>query len=89
LPPQSNGCAGARPGDASGFAAAEHGEDDDGSSRSRARSGKQAAPAAVPVSVGDGMPFSIKLAEDVPVDAEEGRILHFTVVDGLKVGDKW
>jgi serine/threonine-protein kinase len=48
---------------------------------------KQAAPAAVPVSVGDGMPFSIKLAEDVPVDAEEGRILHFTVVDGLKVGD--
>ena len=48
---------------------------------------KPAAPAAVPVSVGDGMPFSIKLAEDVPADAEEGRILHFTAVDGLKVGD--
>jgi serine/threonine-protein kinase len=48
---------------------------------------KPAAPAAVPVSVGDGMPFSIKLAEDVPTDAEEGRILRFTVVDGLKVGD--
>ena len=47
---------------------------------------KPAAP-AVPVSVRDGMPFSIKLAEDVPADAEEGRILHFTAVDGLKVGD--
>ena len=46
------------------------------------------APAlAVPVKVADGMPFSIQLAEDVPVDAEEGRVLHFTVIDGLKVGD--
>jgi len=33
------------------------------------------------------MPFSIKLSEDVPVDAEEGRPLRFTAVDGLKVGD--
>jgi hypothetical protein len=33
------------------------------------------------------MPFSIILAEDVPVDAEEGHVLHFTVIDGLKVGD--
>ena len=48
---------------------------------------KAAAPASVAVNVGDAMPFSIKLAEDVPADAEEGRILHFTVVDGLKVGD--
>jgi serine/threonine-protein kinase len=48
---------------------------------------KPAAPTTVPVNVSDGMPFSIKLAEDVPVDAEEGRVLHFTVVDGLKVGD--
>ena len=48
---------------------------------------KPAALAAVPVNVSDAMPFSIKLAEDVPTDAEEGRILHFTVVDGLKVGD--
>ena len=48
---------------------------------------KAAAPASVPVNVGDAMPFSIKLAEDVPADAEEGRILRFTVVDGLKVGD--
>ncbi len=48
---------------------------------------KPAAPAAVPVAVSDAMPFSIKLAEDVPADAEEGRALHFTAVDGLKVGD--
>jgi serine/threonine-protein kinase len=48
---------------------------------------KPAAPASVAVNVGDGMPFSIKLAEDVPADAEEGRILRFTAVDGLKVGD--
>jgi len=48
---------------------------------------KPAAPAVVPVNVSEGMPFSIKLAEDVPTDAEEGRILHFTAVDGLKVGD--
>ena len=48
---------------------------------------KAAAPAAVPVNVADGMPFSIKLAEDVPADAEEGLALHFTAVDGLKVGD--
>lgn len=43
--------------------------------------------AAVPVNLNDAMPLSIKLAEDVPVDAEEGRPLRFTVVDGLKVGD--
>ncbi len=48
---------------------------------------KPAAPVAVPVNVADAMPFSITLAEDVPADAEEGRALHFTVVDGLKVGD--
>ena len=42
---------------------------------------------AVPVNIADAIPFSIKLAEDVPVDAEEGRAIHFTVVDGLKVGD--
>jgi len=48
---------------------------------------KPAAPAAVDVKVSDAMPFSIKLAEPVPADAEEGLTLHFTVVDGLKVGD--
>jgi hypothetical protein len=48
---------------------------------------KPAAPAAVDVKVSDAMPFSIKLTEPVPADAEEGLTLHFTVVDGLKVGD--
>jgi serine/threonine-protein kinase len=48
---------------------------------------KPVTPAGVPVNLTDGMPFSIRLAEDVPVDAEEGRTLRFTVVDGLKVGD--
>jgi hypothetical protein len=48
---------------------------------------KPVATAGVPVNVSDAMPFSITLAEDVPADAEEGRALHFTVVDGLKVGD--
>jgi hypothetical protein len=41
----------------------------------------------VPVSVSDAMPMSIRLLEDVPVAAEEGRVLHFTVMDGLKIGD--
>jgi hypothetical protein len=35
------------------------------------------------------MPFKIQLAEDVPTDAEEGRVLHFTVVDGLRIGDSF
>jgi serine/threonine-protein kinase len=43
--------------------------------------------ATVPVTVTDAMPFSIRLAEDVPADAEEGRPVHFTVVDGLRVSD--
>jgi hypothetical protein len=42
---------------------------------------------AVSVNIADAIPFYVKLAEDVPADAEEGRPLHFTVVDGLKVGD--
>ena len=48
---------------------------------------KPAAPPSVPVNIADAMPFSIRLAEDVPADAEEGRALHFTVADGLKIGD--
>jgi hypothetical protein len=48
---------------------------------------KPAPPPSAPVNVADAMPFSIRLAEDVPTDAEEGRALHFTVVDGLKIGD--
>ncbi len=42
---------------------------------------------AVAVPVPDAMPFSIRLAEDVPADAEEGRPVRFTAIDGLKVGD--
>jgi hypothetical protein len=42
---------------------------------------------ALPVNVADAVPFSIRLVEDVPVDAEEGRALRFTAVDGLKIGD--
>ncbi len=48
---------------------------------------KAPATVAVPVKVADGMPFGIQLAEDVPTDAEEGRVLHFTATQGLKVGD--
>jgi hypothetical protein len=42
---------------------------------------------AVNVTATEGLPFSIRLAEDVPADAEEGRVIRFTAVDGLKVGD--
>lgn len=45
------------------------------------------APAAVPVSVAGATPFSIRLTEEVPADAEDGHPLHFAVIDGLKVGD--
>jgi hypothetical protein len=48
---------------------------------------KAPASVAVPVKVADGMPFGIQLAEDVPTDAEEGRVLRFTATQGLKVGD--
>jgi serine/threonine protein kinase len=41
----------------------------------------------VPVTVGDALPFRITLDDDVPADAEGGLELHFTVADGLKVGD--
>ncbi|HVO98008.1 MAG TPA: serine/threonine-protein kinase [Bryobacteraceae bacterium] len=49
---------------------------------------QQAAPKpAVTVTAADGMPFSIRLEENVPTDSEEGRVIHFTAIDGLKVGD--
>ncbi len=41
-----------------------------------------------PVMVSDALPFVMNLAEDVPADAPEGQALHFTVSEGLKVGDK-
>ena len=46
-----------------------------------------AKPGATTVTAADGTPFKIQLAENVPTDAEEGRVLHFTAVDGLKIGD--
>jgi hypothetical protein len=48
------------------------------------------APAAaqvVQVSVSDGLPFRVALAEDVPADAREGQTVSFRVLDDLKVGD--
>ncbi len=39
-----------------------------------------------PVAVGDALPFRILLSEDVPNDVEQGKTLHFTVADGLRVG---
>jgi protein kinase-like protein len=54
------------------------------------------APASAPVSpsgsivavtLTDGMPFSITLAEDVPQNAEEGSPIHFTVAKDVRVGD--
>jgi serine/threonine protein kinase len=42
---------------------------------------------AVPVSLGDGVPFRIALAEDVPIDADEGQELTFRASDDVKAGD--
>ena len=42
----------------------------------------------VPVMVGDGLPFRMALAEDVPANAPEGTVVHFTVMDDFRVGDK-
>jgi serine/threonine-protein kinase len=41
----------------------------------------------VQVSVSDGLPFRIALAEDVPATAAEGQALSFVTMDDLKVGD--
>ncbi len=42
---------------------------------------------AIPVSLGDGVPFRIALAEDVPIDADEGQELTFRASDDVKAGD--
>jgi serine/threonine protein kinase len=42
----------------------------------------------VPVNVSDALPFVINLSQDVPADATEGQAVHFTVSEGLVVGDK-
>ena len=41
----------------------------------------------VAVTLTDGMPIRISLAEDVPQNAEEGGPLHFTVAKDVRVGD--
>jgi serine/threonine protein kinase len=41
-----------------------------------------------PVTVSDALPFAINLTEDVPAEATEGQALHFTVAEGLQVGEK-
>jgi serine/threonine protein kinase len=41
----------------------------------------------VAVSIADGLPIRIALAEDVPVNAVEGRAVSFRVVEDLKVGN--
>jgi serine/threonine protein kinase len=43
--------------------------------------------AIVAVTLTDGMPFSISLAEDIPQSAEEGAPLRFTVAKDVRVGD--
>jgi serine/threonine-protein kinase len=52
---------------------------------------KPEAPSAsaqvVQVSISDGMPFRIALADDVPADAPEGQALTFRASDDLKIGD--
>ena len=46
-----------------------------------------AAAQAITVSLGDGTPFRIALAEDVANDAREGQALTFRASDDLKLGD--
>ncbi|HEX6893778.1 MAG TPA: serine/threonine-protein kinase [Bryobacteraceae bacterium] len=42
----------------------------------------------VPVLVGDGLPFRMTLAEDVPADAAEGTPVRFIVADDFSSNDK-
>ena len=42
----------------------------------------------VPILVGDGLPFRMTLAQDVPADAAEGTIVRFTVADDFRANDK-
>ena len=46
-----------------------------------------ASGAIVAVTLTDGIPFNITLAEDIPQNAEEGTPLHFTVAKEVRVGD--
>ena len=42
----------------------------------------------VPVTIADGMPFRMTLAQDVPANATEGTEVHFIVSDDFRSGDK-
>jgi len=44
-------------------------------------------PATMTVSIGDGIPFRIALAEDVANDAEEGKQILFRAADDVKAGE--
>jgi hypothetical protein len=47
-------------------------------------------PAAIPtmtVTVNNALPVRIVLSEDIPADAEEGAVLHFTALADFRVGD--
>ena len=46
-----------------------------------------ASGAVVAVTLTDGLPFPITLAEDIPQTAEEGRALRFTVAKDVRVSD--
>ncbi|HLG97969.1 MAG TPA: serine/threonine-protein kinase [Bryobacteraceae bacterium] len=42
----------------------------------------------LPILVGDGLPFRMTLAEDVPADAPEGTVVRFVVADDFRASDK-
>jgi serine/threonine protein kinase len=46
---------------------------------------KPAAPEAVPVTVGDALPFRIVLTESIPIDSQEGVALRFKAAEGLQI----
>ena len=53
-----------------------------------ASSSSGSAPSSlVAVTLTDGMPFTITLAEDLPQNTDEGRPLRFTVAKDVRVGD--
>ena len=58
----------------------------DVSSRSARSPRSRSAREVVAVTLTDGLPFRIALMEDVPLDTEVGRTIHFRVVEGLQGG---
>jgi serine/threonine-protein kinase len=44
-------------------------------------------PRTTPVTVADGLPFRIALAEDIPADAQDDRPVRFTATEAVRVGD--